>query len=56
MTTRSLVQGLGALLALLAIAGLLGGIGSVELLLWLGLVGAWVVWWIASRRKRNTAV
>ena len=50
MTIASLVKGMAVLLALL-IAGLLGGIGSVELLIWLGLVAAWIARWMASRRK-----
>jgi hypothetical protein len=50
MTVASLVKGLLALVALLIAAGLLGGIGSVELLVWLGLVAAWIGWWAVSRR------
>ena len=55
MTFSSLVKGLAALLALLIVAGLVGGIGSVELLIWLGLVAAWIAWWTASRRKDEAA-
>lgn len=49
MTIVSLVKGLLALVALLIAAGMLGGIGSVELLVWLGLVAAWIVWWVVRR-------
>lgn len=56
MTVVALAQGVVALLALLIIAGLFGGIGSVELLVWLVLVGAWVVGWMASRRKRDATL
>ena len=55
MTTASLVKGLAVLLALLIVAGLVGGIGSIELRIWLGLVAAWIAWWMASRRKGQAA-
>ena len=51
MTIASLVKGLAVLLALLVSAGLVGGIGSVELLIWLVLVAGWIAWSMASRRK-----
>lgn len=56
MTIASLVKGLAVLLALLIIVGWVGGIGSVELLIWLGLVAAWIGWWMASRRKGEAAL
>ena len=55
MTIASLVRGLAVLLGLLIVAGLVGGIGSVELLIWLVLVAAWIAWWMASRRKGEAA-
>lgn len=55
MKVDSLVKGLALLLALLIVAALVGGVGSPELMIWLVLVGAWVAWWLASRR-RNRAV
>lgn len=55
MTIASLVKGLAVLLALLIVTGLVGGIGSVELLIWLGLVAAWIAWWMASRSKGEGA-
>jgi hypothetical protein len=51
VTIASLAKGLLALAALLIVAGLLGGIGSMELLIWCGLVVAWIYWWTVSRRK-----
>jgi hypothetical protein len=51
VTIASLAKGLLALVALLIVAGLLGGIGSVELITWCGLVAAWIVWWTVSRRN-----
>jgi hypothetical protein len=51
VTIASLTKGLLVLVALLIAAGALGGIGSVELLIWLGLVAAWIIWWMVSRRK-----
>ena len=51
LTIGSLAKGLAVLLALLIVAGLVGGVGSVELLIWLGLAAAWIAWWMASRRK-----
>ena len=56
MTIASLVKGMAVLLALLIVAGLLGGIGSVELLIWLGLVAVWIARWMASRRKGEAEV
>ena len=55
MTLASPVKGLAVLLALLIIAGLVGGIGSVELLIWLGFVAAWIAGWMVSRRKGEAA-
>ena len=54
MTVASLFKGLLALLALLIAAGLIGGVGSVELLVWLGLVVAWIAWWGLSRRAPSS--
>jgi hypothetical protein len=51
VTVASLAKGILALVALLIIVGLLGGIGSVELLVWLALMIAWIGWWLTSRRK-----
>jgi energy-coupling factor transporter ATP-binding protein EcfA2 len=50
VTVTSLIQGLVALLVLLMFAGLLGGIGLVELVVWLVLVAAWLGWWLARRK------
>jgi hypothetical protein len=36
---------------LLIVAGSFGGMGSEELLIWVGLVAAWVGWWMVSRKK-----
>jgi hypothetical protein len=54
MTVRSLAAGIVALAAVLLIAGSLGGVGPVELSIWLGLVAVWIAWWKWSRR-RNAA-
>ena len=54
MTVASLVKGLLALLALLIAAGIIGGIGSVELLVWLGLVAVWIAWWAVRRRTTSS--
>jgi hypothetical protein len=51
VTIVSLVKGLLALFALLIVASLLGGIRSVELLIWCALVAAWIARWTMSRRK-----
>ena len=54
VTIAALVKGLLALVALLIVAGLLGGLGSVELLAWCGLAAAWVIWWAVNRRKATS--
>ena len=53
MSVADLFMGLAALVALLLIGGVLGGIGSVETLIWLGLVVAWIAVWLVSRRRRT---
>jgi hypothetical protein len=55
MSVRSLVTGLIVLLVLLVAAGLIGGIGSVELLIWLALVAAWIAGWFATRGRHRPA-
>ena len=55
MTIGILVAGLIALLGLLVAVGAFGGVGSVELALWLVLVVAWIVVWFVSRRARRTS-
>lgn len=55
MTAGSLFNGFALLLVLLIIAGVAGGIGSVELLIWLALVTAWIAWWMVSRRRSDPA-
>lgn len=51
MSVSTLIQGLIGLFLLLVLGGSLAGIGPVELMLWLGLVAAWVLWWAMSRRN-----
>ncbi|GAA1940573.1 hypothetical protein GCM10009797_37280 [Nocardioides hwasunensis] len=53
MSVRSLVLGFVALIAILALAGNVGGIGSAELLIWLALVAAWIGVWVSSRRTAD---
>jgi hypothetical protein len=55
MTFASLVKGLALLLLLLLGAGLGRGIGSVELLIWLTMVIAWIAWWSTRRIKAGAA-
>jgi hypothetical protein len=54
MSVSDLFIGLAVLVALLLVGGMLGAVGSVETLIWLVLVVAWVVTWVVSRRKRRT--
>lgn len=49
MTLSTLVKGLALLLLLLIAAGLFGNLGPVELLIWLALVVAWIIWWATHR-------
>lgn len=49
---KALVPVLVALVALLIGVGLLGALGSVETLIWLGLVAAWLVVFISWGRRR----
>ena len=51
MTPGTLVKGLALLLVLLIAAGLLGNLGPVELLIWLGLVVVWIAWWMTRRAR-----
>jgi hypothetical protein len=53
MSVTALVQGLVGLVILLLAAGYAGGVGSVELSIWLLLVAAWISWWLVSRRRRS---
>jgi hypothetical protein len=53
MSVTALFQGLAGLVILLLAVGYAGGVGSVELSIWLLLVAAWVSWWLVSRRGRN---
>ena len=50
MTVASLGKGLLVLVALLVVVGLLGGVGSIELLIWVVLLAVWVTWWTLSRK------
>jgi hypothetical protein len=54
MSTLTLILGMLGLFALLLFVGLLGAIGSVEMLLWLGLEVAWVVGWLMRRTRSTT--
>ena len=50
VTVASLGKGLLVLVALLVVVGLLGGVGSIELLIWVVLLAVWVTWWTLSRK------
>ena len=54
MSVGSLIWGWLALVALLTLAGTLGGVGTVELTIWLVLVVIWLVVWLLSRRPETT--
>src|SRR5512139_2352983 len=45
MTLGKLIKGLALLLLLIA-TGQLRNLGPVELLIWLELVVAWIIWWV----------
>lgn len=51
---KMLLYALVPLVALLIALGLLGGLGSVELVLWLLLLAAWIVAFVVSARRRST--
>jgi hypothetical protein len=53
MSVSSLVWGLVVLLALLVLAGTLGGVGTVELAIWLVLVAMWILWWARARSHQR---
>jgi hypothetical protein len=51
MTRGTLIKGLALLLLLLIAAGQLENLGPVELLIWLALVVAWIIWWVTHRAR-----
>jgi membrane protein DedA with SNARE-associated domain len=52
-TRKVLLWSLLPLFALLIVAGMLGGVGSVELSVWLVLLAAWIVAFARSGRRRD---
>jgi hypothetical protein len=53
MSASTLMWGVLGLFLLPLLAAPLGGIGTVELTVWLALLVIWVLWWVRSRRPET---
>lgn len=53
MSVSTLMWGLLGLLVLPLLLAPLGGIGTVEMTIWMVLLVAWVLWWVRSRRAET---